>query len=132
MFCLVYIHLHCRAIRLLILGDIVAARGFHRDYLFIEYRWQVDTSVWSVAKESEASLRGATVISRGAWYPADPWEGRPEEHVAHFSHPMELELNANRTPQPGKWPYMVFRVSGEQEGGQAFLSYTCVRLRGNA
>lgn len=43
-------------------------------------------------------------------YPEEPLTGRAGEYVAHFAHPLELELLVDELPPASRWPCLLFKV----------------------
>ncbi|KAK9824277.1 hypothetical protein WJX72_009110 [[Myrmecia] bisecta] len=105
------------ALRLLLLAEIVAAKDFERDRLFVDYTVRYDAKIWqpvgvSAGKENQEPgiLQGVTQASMMTLYPRDKATGGVRSHVAHFAHPIELELQAGKEPGPAAWPTIVFQV----------------------
>ena len=103
------------ALRLVVLGEIVAGRGFEHDHLYCEWVLDVDPLVWKLTGESAAAA-GVTQISRTTTYPATgDGEGdgffSADRLVAHWAMPFELELVAQEDPPPSQYPTVYFQVS---------------------
>jgi Meckel syndrome type 1 protein len=107
------------SVRFLALAEIVAARGFDRDYLYCEWVLDYDSDVWRVEGDG-AQTSGSTQISKCVKYPAtgdgegDAW-GSGDRMVAHWSLPVELSCVADVLPPPSKHPVLYFQVSSYDE-----------------
>ena len=107
------------SVRFLALAEIVAARGFDRDYLYCEWVLDYDAEVWRVEGDG-AQTSGSTQISKCVKYPAtgdgegDAW-GSGDRMVAHWSLPVELSCVADVLPPPSKHPVLYFQVSSYDE-----------------
>jgi Meckel syndrome type 1 protein len=94
------------------MAEIVAAKDFKRDKLWVEYDIRYDPAIWGVKPEpSEAGhLQGCTHVSTCTLYPGEPGRGILPHYVAHFSHPIEFEFFAQEDPKASQWPSMCFQV----------------------
>ena len=107
------------SVRFLALAEIVAGRGFDRDFLYCEWVLDYDKDLWRIEGES-AQTSGVTQISRCVKYPAtgdgegDAW-GSGDRMVAHWSLPVELSCVADSVPPPAKHPVVYFQVSSYDE-----------------
>lgn len=107
------------SVRFLALAEIVAGRGFDRDFLYCEWVLDYDKDLWRIEGES-AQTSGVTQISRCVKYPAtgdgegDAW-GSGDRMVAHWSLPVELSCVADCVPPPAKHPVVYFQVSSYDE-----------------
>ena len=73
-------------------------------------------------------LQGATQVSR--LVKQQRWQDGPAQYIAHFAHPIELELQADAEPSWNHWPTLYFEVSTAAyitSGGQSPTSLPCVR-----
>eukprot|EP00891_Asterochloris_glomerata_P001134 jgi/Astpho2/1134/Aster-x0985 len=109
------------ALRLLVLADIMTADSFLRDKLFVQYTVSFDPCIWRLAGSNESAtpaalsagaLKGATQVGakrrqRSGSFRACQHRGR----VAHFGHPIELELLADAAPPARHWPVLFFQAS---------------------
>lgn len=107
------------SVRFLALAEIVAGRGFDRDFLYCEWVLDYDKDLWRIEGES-AQTSGVTQISRCVEYPAtgdgegDAW-GSGDRMAAHWSLPVELSCVADSVPPPAKHPVVYFQVSSYDE-----------------
>ncbi|PNW74559.1 hypothetical protein CHLRE_12g495350v5 [Chlamydomonas reinhardtii] len=105
-----------QCVRLLLLGDILAAADFPRDRLYVEYAVRWDPEAWDLVtawpQQEPGIVQGVTHISRTTSYPADPARLLPARDVAHLNHPLELEWVSRGGPPPAanKLPAMFFQV----------------------
>ena len=109
------------ALRLVVLGEIVAGRGFEHDNLYCEWVLDIDPLVWKLVDSSGgggdgAMTAGVTQISRTTVYPpTGDGDGdgafSADRLVAHWSLPIELELVAQQHPAPAQYPTVYFQVS---------------------
>ena len=108
------------SVRFLALAEIVAGRGFDRDFLYCEWVLDYDKDVWRVEGESGGQTSGVTQISKCVKYPAtgdgegDAWSSG-DRAVAHWSLPVELSCVADSVPPPAKHPVIYFQVSSYDE-----------------
>uniref|UniRef100_A0A061RT25 Meckel syndrome type 1 protein n=2 Tax=Tetraselmis sp. GSL018 TaxID=582737 RepID=A0A061RT25_9CHLO len=121
------------ALRLVFLGEIVAARDFPQDHLWVEYSVHCDPDVWDVQGSGpQGELRGATQVSQCVRYPGDPGIAQLPYRVAHFSHPIELQFVSQGDLLPSKWPVIYFQVNTYDAWGRytvqgyTWLSLHCV------
>lgn len=49
-------------------------------------------------------------MSKMVKYPADTYQGIPAKHVAHWAHPIEIELIAQKEPGSSDWPVLLLQV----------------------
>ena len=54
--------------------------------------------------------QGVTHISHVTKYPMDATDDTPERWVAHFAHPLELELLSRGAVPPNRYPNMLLQV----------------------
>ncbi|GAQ85865.1 B9 domain-containing protein [Klebsormidium nitens] len=96
------------AVRLLLNVEIVAAKAFQRDRLFVEYHLKYDDTVWECGEQWLPQLHGFTQISVGRRvHFAD--DDLPTS-LACFGHPFEVELTAQKEPAAA-WPILYFHVA---------------------
>lgn len=50
-------------------------------------------------------------MSKMVKYPPDTNQGIPAAYVAHWAHPIEIELVTNREPSSSNWPVLLLQVS---------------------
>ena len=103
------------AARVVVLGELVAGRGFEHDNLYCEWTLDYDPAVWSVEGD-DAATSGVTQVSKTVAYPpTGDGEGdgafSANRLVAHWALPFELNLVAREEPNPGDWPCVYFQVS---------------------
>ena len=103
------------AARVVVLGELVAGRGFEHDNLYCEWTLDYDPAVWSVEGD-DAATSGLTQVSKTVAYPpTGDGEGdgafSANRLVAHWALPFELNLVAREEPNPGDWPCVYFQVS---------------------
>ena len=103
------------AARVVVLGEIVAGRGFEHDNLYCEWTLDYDPAVWSV-EGSDVATSGVTQVSKTIAYPhTGDGEGdgafSADRLVAHWALPFELSLVAREEPKPADWPCVYFQVS---------------------
>eukprot|EP00873_Tetraselmis_striata_P033535 jgi/Tetstr1/453799/TSEL_040751.t1 len=101
------------ALRFVLMAEIVAAKDFKQDQLWVEYDIRYDPEIWAVKPEPSepGHLQGCTHVSTCAKYPGEPGRGVLPHYVAHFSHPIEFEFFAQGSPKPSQWPSMCFQVN---------------------
>lgn len=58
----------------------------------------------------KCACKGVTQVSKMVKYPVDRRTGRPAVMVAHWAHPIEVELIAHRIPSSTQWPVILFQV----------------------
>ena len=122
------------SVRFLALAEIVAGRGFDRDFLYCEWVLDYDKDLWRIEGES-AQTSGVTQISRCVKYPAtgdgegDAW-GSGDRMVAHWSLPVELSCVADSFRPPPSTPSSTFRfpptTSGTGTGARDTATSTSV------
>mmetsp|Transcript_7138 Transcript_7138/g.12372 ORF Transcript_7138/g.12372 Transcript_7138/m.12372 type:complete len:611 (+) Transcript_7138:335-2167(+) len=100
------------ALRVILNMELMSARGFNYDNLYIEYFVKLGPGWWTSNKKA---LRGVTQISKTTTYPVDPLSKEDPmgafTKVAHFCFPIELELVAQEEPKPSEWPTIYFQVA---------------------
>ncbi|KAG1660692.1 hypothetical protein FOA52_015903 [Chlamydomonas sp. UWO 241] len=105
-------------VRLLLLGEIMSVADFDWDNLYVEFMIRFDPVEWELASPWEQAepgvVRGVTHNARACLYPNDPFDDGlniPERWVAHYAHPIELELVSRNGPvAPNKYPVMLLQV----------------------
>jgi hypothetical protein len=104
------------AVRVTVLLEIVAARGFDYDSLYVEYAVKTNSSAWSVTS-GQSQLTGVTQVTTSTYYEPDATATAQQDspfglntRVAHFGFPVELELEAQLSPEPSEWPTVYFQV----------------------
>eukprot|EP00959_Pyramimonas_sp_CCMP1952_P309564 6478587-Pyramimonas_sp.AAC.1 len=101
-----------KAMRVTLLAEIVSARGFHYNNLYVEYVIKLGSGWWN---GKDQPLRGVTQISKTTTYPTSPLSKEdplgPGTKVAHFCFPIELELVTQEEPKPSEWPTIYFQVA---------------------
>eukprot|EP00878_Enallax_costatus_P019540 GHUV01020615.1.p1 GENE.GHUV01020615.1~~GHUV01020615.1.p1 ORF type:complete len:419 (+),score=117.15 GHUV01020615.1:376-1632(+) len=103
------------AVRLVLMAELVAAAGFQRDRLYIEWQLHFDPELW-ILQHSEQEVvqpgvvQGVTHVSQMVQYPSDPSTDTPAVWVAHFAHPIEVEWVARTAPAPKDWPMLLLQV----------------------
>lgn len=104
------------AVRVTVLLEIVAARGFDYDSLYVEYAVKTNSSAWSVTS-GQSQLTGCTQVTTSTYYEPDATATAQQDspcglntRVTHFGFPVELELEAQLSPEPSEWPTVYFQV----------------------
>mmetsp|Transcript_127 Transcript_127/g.312 ORF Transcript_127/g.312 Transcript_127/m.312 type:complete len:585 (-) Transcript_127:217-1971(-) len=101
-----------KAVRVALLAEIVSARGFHYNSLYVEYFIKMGSAWWNC---KDQPLRGVTQISKTTTYPTSALSKEeplgPGTKVAHFCYPIELELVTQEEPKPSEWPVLYFQVA---------------------
>ncbi|KAF8069461.1 MKS1 [Scenedesmus sp. PABB004] len=95
------------AVRLVLMAELVAAAGFTRDRLFLEWQLHYDPDAWALQHSEQ---EGVSHVSQMTCYPPDPASDTPALWVAHFAHPVEAEWVARAPPRPGAWPRLLLQV----------------------
>jgi len=104
------------AMRLTLLMEIMAGRGFDEDNLYVEYVVDYDKDLWTVNLEGQKHVRGVTQVARATTYPGsghgdDEGFWSTTNRVAHFAFPVELEFTAQEPPDVKDFPTIYFQVS---------------------
>ena len=76
----------------------------------MEYAVKTGSAEWNVTS-GQSQLTGVTQVTKCTRYEADATSTAQQDspcglntHVAHFGFPVELELEAQHSPEPSQWP----------------------------
>ena len=82
----------------------------------VEYAVKTGSAEWNVTS-GQSQLTGVTQVTKCTRYEADATSTAQQDspcglntHVAHFGFPVELELEAQHSPEPSQWPTVYFQV----------------------
>ena len=89
----------------------------------VEYAVKTGSAEWNVTS-GQSQLTGVTQVTKCTRYEADATSTAQQDspcglntHVAHFGFPVELELEAQHSPEPSQWPTVYFQVRVGARGG---------------
>ena len=93
--------------------EIVSCGNFvNASNLYVEWKVHVDRNVWGdLSEETEKNLQGTThlVAMQTVYEPVEGSQSNVGTYVAHFSHPLELEMTSLEDPL-GQYPVMSLAV----------------------
>lgn len=92
------------ALRFVLMAEIVAAKDFKQDQLWVEYDIRYDPEIWAVKPEPSepGHLQGCTHVSTCAKYPGEPG-ARRQPQVPHFTEHPTPRAACPRTVRHSPW-----------------------------